>query len=107
MRFINIIISLLSSAALVLANVEKVVFLGPRQSAICRNQFDIHLLGHTVLSPSRSSVRQYLTATFPSQSTLWRGSESWVILDALEEGKRYEVRICWIATVCRSGLLSC
>ena len=102
MRIFNIVSLFLSSTALVLANVEKVVFLGPRQPISRHNLLDIHNSGHPVLNHSRSSIRKHLLASFPSQTNLWRGSKSWVILDALEEGKRYEVRICWSATVSES-----
>ena len=102
MQIINIVTIFLSSTALVLANVEKVIFLGPRQPVTRHNLLDIHNSGHPVLNHSRSSIRKHLIASFPSETNSWRGSESWVILDALEEGKRYEVRICWSATVSES-----
>ena len=83
---------------LVAANVEKVVFLGPPSTIIPDEQPNLDQLDLLHLSPSNFSIRTHVLATFPTPASP-RGQETWLLLDGLEEGRRYEVRICWIATV--------
>jgi hypothetical protein len=53
------------------------------------------------LSPLHLSARTRLNASFPTDDAP-RGSEHWLLLDGLSPAARYEVRICWLATVCAS-----
>lgn len=81
----------------VAANVEKVIFTAPgAQSKVQDASLDNLLL--TTLSESYPSVRTYINASFPT-STSPKGTESWFLLDGLVPHQRYEVRICWAATV--------
>ena len=100
-------ITLLACIFIVDANVEKVVFLGPKSeslSAASRSveQFQSPFLER--LDPSNSSLRRILHSQFDS-SNIPGESEAWILLDELEEGRRYEVRTCWCATVCRLSAL--
>lgn len=100
MRKPHIVLQLLLCVLFVSANVEKVIFLGPGGVAECSNHLDVYTLQHDVLTPLKPAIRRELTATFPSYTNSWRGSDSWIVLDELESQRRYEVRICWSATVC-------
>ena len=82
---------------LALANVEKVIFLGPAPTPFeRRHELDVLRLDH--LSPAYPLFRTQLPAAFPSQE--WPdGKESWWLLDGLVQDQRYELRICWLATV--------
>jgi hypothetical protein len=83
-----------------LGNVEKVVFLGPKPIA-----GTVLGLGDSLsspylelLNPSESSLRRVLHSTF-EESLDRKESDAWVLLDDLEVGRRYEIRVCWSATV--------
>lgn len=83
-----------------LGNVEKVIFLGPEPVDIHNPQLqpNIDSLRLEVLSPLNTTIRRQVAATFPSP-TLPKGTETWFLLDRLRLQQRYEVRICWAATV--------
>ena len=79
------------------ANVEKVVFLGPDRTNIPNvspSLSDLHL---EHLTPDKTNLRIPLPRSFANQS-LPKGLQSWYILDDLEPGRRYDVRVCWLAT---------
>lgn len=82
----------------VFANVEKAIFLGPTPIQIPTEPPSIESLRLHKFSPKRWSFRTHLTAEFPTDTRV-NGKESWFILEGLSEGQRYEVRICWAATV--------
>ena len=93
-----VILALSSRILSVLANVEKTIFLGPKAIHIPKahpNLDDLHL---DILTQSDWTLRRQLVATFPN-STHPTGTETWVLLDGLEQDQRYEVRVCWAATV--------
>lgn len=83
----------------VLANVEKTVFVAPPAVAIPNVRPGLQDLRLTSLSPSVHIFRTHIPVVFPSGDAP-RGLESWFLLSGLKEGQRYEVRICWAATVC-------
>lgn len=83
----------------VLGNTEKVIFIAPEKLKVPVQHPTIEDLKLEALSPEQWSLRTYLQAEFPTDSTP-RGKSSWVLLQDLQEGQRYEVRICWAATVC-------
>lgn len=80
------------------ANVEKTVFLGPAAVVVSHvhpslNDLRLHTLNHShTILPTQLPVR------FPSKPAP-HGLDSWYLLQHLEPGRRYEVRICWPATV--------
>lgn len=88
----------LALTSLAKANVEKTIFLAPAPLTM-PNDASIDNLYLIPLSPNHSSVRTRLNASFPSKSHP-QGTETWMLLDGLLPGSRYEVRICWLATVC-------
>ena len=92
--------TLLFFTPLALTNVEKVVFLGPeaKDSSPAFPSFGFPLFIDT-LSPARPSLRRQLHSKFPHSAPLQEPSEVWFLLLELQASKRYEVRICWPATV--------
>ncbi|KAI9742436.1 MAG: hypothetical protein M1818_003970 [Claussenomyces sp. TS43310] len=79
------------------ANVEKVIFLGPAALQISSQSPSLANLKLLALSPEHSSLRTELSAGFPSEETV-DGPVSWMLLEGLAQGQRYEVRICYAAT---------
>ena len=93
---------------LVLGNVEKTIFLGPELIRVPQQHPNLQDLYLDTLSPSTSTLRLQLPAAFPKPNAE-RGEASWFLLDGLRQHQRYEVRLCWAATVskhvlCISGL---
>jgi hypothetical protein len=80
------------------ANVEKVIFTGPASAHIPNFVPNLDQLRLEVLSPTQHTLPIELPVTFPTESQP-RGSTSWFILDELVQDQRYEVRVCWAATV--------
>ncbi|ETN36658.1 uncharacterized protein HMPREF1541_08936 [Cyphellophora europaea CBS 101466] len=81
---------------LTVANVEKVIFVAPdTQEFPSDASLDNLLLERLTLA--KASVRTRLNATFPTDEQP-RGTETWMLLEDLTPGQRYEVRICWLAT---------
>lgn len=85
-------------ACAVLANTEKAIFLGPESLQVPTAHPTLEDLQLEVLSPQRLSLRTHIAAEFPTNDTKY-GQSSWLLLQDLQEGQRYEVRVCWAATV--------
>ena len=85
---------------LIAANVEKLIFLGPKNSDV-QPQLLSHAFGShlDILSPANYTIRHRLLAAFASDPVPKQDSETWILLQDLETGRRYEVRVCWSATV--------
>ncbi|KAI6087436.1 hypothetical protein F4821DRAFT_259092 [Hypoxylon rubiginosum] len=73
------------------ANTEKAIFLGPSTVNIPSTHPTLDDLHVDILTPSDSAIRTHLSAHFPNAS-LPHGKATWLILDELTEGQRYEVR---------------
>lgn len=97
--FLQSLICLLLGISLVSANVEKAIFLGPEPVNIPQQSPSLADLNIDVLTPANWSIRTHVEAIFPTAASP-RGIETWLILDNLTDSQRYEVRICWLATVC-------
>lgn len=80
------------------ANVEKTIFLAPAPATVPSDEPDLDDLGLERLSPQRPVVRTHLNASFPTTAAP-DGTDSWFFLENLNPGQRYEVRVCWLATV--------
>ena len=93
-----IIAVVLLKASHVLSNVEKAIFLGPPAITIPSQHPNLDDLFLIPLSSLYPSARIWLNATFPTKHEP-RGTQTWILLDGLKPGARYEVRICWLATV--------
>lgn len=104
MRVLAALLCVVTQLSTVIANVEKAIFLGPRPLHVDNVHPSLAHLKLPVLSSSNPILPTQIPVQFPTH--LPRGLESWYLLRPLEEGRRYEVRICWPATVRRSLLLS-
>lgn len=89
---------LLLSASHVLANVEKTIFVAPAASEMFAGDPAMDDLNLDCLSPSEPVLRTSVNATFPTEDAPL-GTASWFYLEDLSPGQRYEVRVCWLATV--------
>lgn len=99
MRIAVSCLTLLCSLPYILANVEKTVFLAPASIPIPREHPNLDDLQLHVLTPARWRLQHQIVASFPSAPASVRGTETWLLLQELDEQRRYEVRICWAATV--------
>jgi len=81
-----------------IANTEKVIFLGPSSLQIPVQHPTLEDLQLEALTPQLWSLRTHIQAEFPTNTSRY-GQSSWYLLHGLQEGQRYEVRICWAATV--------
>ena len=95
----SVIILLSAATALVSANVEKLIFLGPEAVNIPLTKPSLPELNLPTLTPEDSSVRTNLSRVFPSPAELIVGEPAWVLFDNLTAGQRYEFRVCWAAIV--------
>jgi hypothetical protein len=99
MRVAALLCVVVTQAWTLRANVEKTIFLAPSPVTLPNVHSSLDTLRLDTLDPARLSiVATVLPVQFPSSSAP-RGLESWYLLRALEDGRRYEVRICWPATV--------
>jgi len=89
---------LLGAIGTVLANTEKVIFVAPQDVQIPLEHPTLEDLQLDSISPQHWSLRTYVSAAFPTNASR-NGLSSWFLLHRLNEGQRYEVRICWAATV--------
>lgn len=87
-------------AHLAAANVEKAIFLGPAPVNIPLQQPTLTDLNLRTLTPEDNSVRTELSRALSKESPEPPpGHATWLILDHLTEGQRYELRVCWAAIV--------
>lgn len=99
LRTLLLCLSIGISSLLVAANVEKTIFLGPEPVNLPQQSPTLADLRLDVLTPVHYALtRTHVAAIFPTVE-LPRGAETWLVLEDLEEGRRYEVRVCWPATV--------
>lgn len=92
------ILSFICLAVPAIANVEKTIFTAPESTNFGDARPNLSNLRLDILSLERLSIRAALPVIFPTEKHP-RGLSSWYILDSLRPGQRYEVRICWAATV--------
>ncbi|ORY07168.1 hypothetical protein BCR34DRAFT_603996 [Clohesyomyces aquaticus] len=100
--FRRLLLSVVTHVWLVNANVEKTVFLAPPPPQlplplpnVLPGLDDLRI--DTLLPTLNPVLATSLPVRFPSDAAP-RGLESWYLLRGLEEGRRYEVRVCWPAT---------
>lgn len=93
-----ILILLLLQCIAVAGNTEKAIFLGPSQLQVPVTHPTLEDLHLETLSPRHGFLRTNIQAAFPADTSRY-GQSTWLLLRALREGQRYEVRICWAATV--------
>jgi hypothetical protein len=98
MRVIAALLCIVLQAWTVNANVEKTIFLGPGAVTLPEIRPSLDDLHLQSLSSLDFVLPTQLAVQFPSIAEP-HGLASWYLLSDLEEGRRYEVRICWPATV--------
>jgi len=98
MRYLSYVLNLAWCILPVLGNVEKTIFLGPEpiDHHIRQQQPNLDTLRLEVLSPIDYTLRRQLSPAKPGSP---QGTDAWFLLDQLKHKQRYEVRICWAATV--------
>lgn len=77
------------------ANVEKTIFVAPSSQPVPDASIDNLML--IPLNPQHTTARTWLNATFPTKETP-KGTDTWMLLEGLSPGSRYELRLCWLAT---------
>jgi hypothetical protein len=95
----SVLFLLFTSVVLVLANTEKTIFLGPEPVAVPLTHPTLSDLRLHALTPANGTLRTRLPAQFPAPDHP-QGTATWLVLDNLTPNQRYEVRVCWAATVC-------
>ena len=90
MRHPLTLLSILLLPTLILANTEKVIFIAPPAPL---EPLEFHRALET-LSPSKPAVRKIKV-----QLSFERPTEEFFVLEALDIGRKYEVRVCWPASV--------
>lgn len=95
LALLTALVALLPAA---LANVEKTVFVAPSAIAVPNVRPGLQDLRLASLSPSAHVLRSHIAVAFASDDDP-RGLDSWYLLTELAPGQRYEVRVCWAATV--------
>lgn len=98
MRLLPALLCIVTQAGTSSANVEKNMFVGPSPVALPNVPPSLDGLRLPALSPLHSILATQLRVHAPSAPTP-RRLESWYLLRDLQPGQRYEVRICWPATV--------
>ncbi|KAK2008517.1 hypothetical protein LZ32DRAFT_453584 [Colletotrichum eremochloae] len=79
------------------ANTEKAIFLGPETVNVPTMPPTIEDLRLDTLTPDDWIKRLDLKAAFPSEDSP-SGTTTWLLLNDLTQGRRYELRVCWAAT---------
>lgn len=97
MRFDRILLCY-SLAICAYANTEKTVFVAPPSLEIANAHPSLDNLRLGTLSPTHKSLRSVVKRTFPSVEDK-KGFQSWYLLEDLTPDQRYELRVCWAATV--------
>lgn len=79
------------------ANVEKAIFLGPATVNIPLQKPTLSDLNLHTLTPETTgnTIRTRLARQFPQEGI--DPPATWLLLDTLTEGQRYELRVCWAA----------
>lgn len=98
LQMLQFIFLLLLQIHAILANTEKTIFLGPSPLEIPVQHPTLEDLQLEALSPQQLSLRTHIQAEFPTNASKY-GQPSWYLIRGLREGQRYEVRVCWAATV--------
>jgi hypothetical protein len=101
---VNIVVNMIASyiwisllLPCVWGNTEKTIFLGPSPIDIQSTYPQLNILHLAPLNPDNFTIRTHLKAGFPNE--FGDGEPSWFVLHNLTAGQRYEVRVCWAATV--------
>ncbi|KAF2156097.1 hypothetical protein K461DRAFT_291050 [Myriangium duriaei CBS 260.36] len=95
--FLSLLHCLLVFIATVVANTEKIIFSAPDAIELPQYGPSLAQLRIDTLSPASPQLRLFSPVIFANTSHP-KGLSSWYILQNLNAGGRYEVRVCWPAT---------
>lgn len=84
--------------ALAKANTEKIIFTAPEYINLGDARPSLSDLQLDTFTPTELQLRTALPVAFPNDQEAF-GLQSWYLLQALTQGQRYEVRVCWPASV--------
>jgi hypothetical protein len=96
--FQGLLFSLIGVATTVLGNTEKVIFKAPSKLSIPNRHPTLDSLQLTTLTPLEPFLQSRFKVSFPTEESPF-GKDTWYLLRDLREHSRYEVRICWAASV--------
>ena len=83
---------------LILANTEKIIFVPHSDNLSQQASTALNDLQILRLDKDHKSVRDKIPVEFATEKRPF-GKQSWYLLEGLEEGRRYEIRVCWAAIV--------
>ncbi|KAF5670990.1 hypothetical protein FHETE_4246 [Fusarium heterosporum] len=87
-----------NTLSLASANTEKTIFTAPALIPIPQQKPSLADLRLPALTPDAPDIRTNLSRVFPSKPKNYAsGASTWVLLDKLNPGQRYEFRVCWAA----------
>ncbi|KAF4989960.1 hypothetical protein FDECE_14528 [Fusarium decemcellulare] len=79
-------------------NAEKIIFTAPAPIPIPQQKPSLSDLRLPVLTPDAFAIRTNISRVFPpEQRDYASGAATWLLLDNLNAGQRYELRVCWAA----------
>ncbi|KAM0192643.1 hypothetical protein ACHAPI_008227 [Fusarium lateritium] len=89
---------ILATVTPAIANAEKTIFTAPASIPIPEQKPSLADLRLPALTPDASQIRTNISRVFPSEPKHYAsGAATWVLLDNLNPGQRYEFRVCWAA----------
>lgn len=100
--FASLWLALLVGTVIVAANTEKAIFVAGEGTQKSGDAFaSLASIASSLprLTPDFNAWRTGLPAVFPWAANFPTNGTTWVLLDELTEGQRYELRVCWGATV--------
>lgn len=92
----QLLLLVLSLVQHISANTEKVIFIAPEPLAVPQDA-SIDNLQLIPLTPDHLTYRTYINASFPTEQSP-HGDDTWILIEGLTPGQRYELRVCWLAT---------
>jgi hypothetical protein len=81
-----------------LANTEKAIFTAPDATSFTDSNPSLDVLQLQSFTHIDNTLRTSLNVVFPGEETP-QGSDHWFLLRDLNPQQRYELRVCWAATV--------
>lgn len=93
---LSCLLLLTAHAVFARGNAEKIIFTAPEAIKVPTTHPTIDDLNLEVLTPLRNVLQTQLRAEFPTEAQEY-GVPTWLLVDNMQEGQRYEVRVCWAA----------
>ena len=87
-----------TAISVVLANTEKIIFITPEIVTNSKLNQLTERIDIPAIYPESGRTHIKLPVDFGTSENP-NGCQSWYLLRALEKGRRYEIKLCWAATV--------